>query len=274
MADPPPHNPAPGTDNGHLSPDVLSAYIDDQLSPAERESAARHLAACTACQHELAELRATVRLLHGLPQVRPHRSFTLDPAQTEAVRYPPETSRFGRLLPVLRVATVVVAVLLVAVVAGDLIDHSGQNGGQQAAAPNVGAPAFEQIAGTKPAATTSHQRSAVMPAATHPPVASSEQAPAAAAPAQTPPAVFGARAPSVTPTATPPATAPATPTATATSPATATTGGSGSGTIGTSHQDRPSGWRIAEIALGLLLVWLAVSWIGLVRLRNRDRETE
>jgi hypothetical protein len=37
----------------------------------------------------------------------------------------------------------------------------------------------------------------------------------------------------------------------------------------TEESDGLSNWRIAEIALLLLLFWLVVTWFGLERMRNR-----
>lgn len=72
--------------NLNLSPlaesdlELLSAYLDNQLSVAERVSLERRLAAEPRLRAELEELRATTALLRSLEPVRPPRSFTLDPA--------------------------------------------------------------------------------------------------------------------------------------------------------------------------------------------------
>lgn len=60
--------------------ELLSAYIDDALSVAERVNLERRLAADPRLRAELEELQATTRLLRQLAPVRPPRSFTLDPA--------------------------------------------------------------------------------------------------------------------------------------------------------------------------------------------------
>ncbi|MBI4758088.1 MAG: zf-HC2 domain-containing protein [Chloroflexi bacterium] len=60
----------------------LSAYIDNQLSPAEVEEVRRHLEQCPACAEELRTLRETVMLLQELPPAPLPRSFTLvEPAR-------------------------------------------------------------------------------------------------------------------------------------------------------------------------------------------------
>lgn len=59
--------------------ELLSAYLDNQLTTAERMTLDRRLAAEPRLRAELEELRATTTLLRQLAPVRPPRSFTLDP---------------------------------------------------------------------------------------------------------------------------------------------------------------------------------------------------
>ena len=58
----------------------LSAYLDNELSEAERIALAEHVAGCARCTAELAELRQVVSLLGSLPAPRLPRSFTLPTA--------------------------------------------------------------------------------------------------------------------------------------------------------------------------------------------------
>jgi hypothetical protein len=58
--------------------ELLSAYIDNQLSAAERLTFERRLDREPHLRRELAELRATATLLRELPDISPSRSFTLD----------------------------------------------------------------------------------------------------------------------------------------------------------------------------------------------------
>jgi|GEM_PF-588765 len=60
--------------------ELLSAYLDNQLSVAERVSLERRLGAEPRLRAELDELRATTSMLRDLDPVRPPRSFTIDPA--------------------------------------------------------------------------------------------------------------------------------------------------------------------------------------------------
>lgn len=63
--------------------DLLSAYIDQQLSASERASLEQRLEQEPELRLALEELRATVEVLRALPPVTPPRSFTL-PATTRA----------------------------------------------------------------------------------------------------------------------------------------------------------------------------------------------
>lgn len=57
--------------------EMLSPYIDGQLSPGERGLVEGHIEGCEACCQELASLQATVNLLHHVPIVSPPRSFAI-----------------------------------------------------------------------------------------------------------------------------------------------------------------------------------------------------
>ena len=57
--------------------ELLSAYIDDEVSADERATVEAHLATCSACAQDLASLRQTVNLLGELPQVAAPRPFTV-----------------------------------------------------------------------------------------------------------------------------------------------------------------------------------------------------
>lgn len=58
----------------HVSAD-LSAYLDEELAPAERARVSTHLEACGRCAAQLAELRATATLISALPSAQPSRSL-------------------------------------------------------------------------------------------------------------------------------------------------------------------------------------------------------
>ncbi|MEI6046774.1 MAG: zf-HC2 domain-containing protein [Chloroflexota bacterium] len=65
---------------------LLSSYIDHRLEEPTRNHVARHVAECRECRLELAALRRTIGLLKGLPEVKTPRSFTISPAQAQALR--------------------------------------------------------------------------------------------------------------------------------------------------------------------------------------------
>jgi hypothetical protein len=66
--------------------EILSAYIDDEVTAEERVMVEQHLTMCNACVRNLATLRQTVALLGELPQVAVPRPFTLRQADVEPVR--------------------------------------------------------------------------------------------------------------------------------------------------------------------------------------------
>lgn len=60
---------------------ALSAYIDNQLSPAERAALEQRLRQDNRLKAELDSLQTTVALVRSLPALKAPRNFTLDPAQ-------------------------------------------------------------------------------------------------------------------------------------------------------------------------------------------------
>lgn len=61
-------------------PELLSAYLDGELTDREREDLEQRLAQETPLRTELEALRATVALVRDLPRLKAPRNFTLDPA--------------------------------------------------------------------------------------------------------------------------------------------------------------------------------------------------
>lgn len=92
---------------------LLSAYLDRQLSPGDLRRVELHLADCHGCREELRSLESTVALLHRLPQVSPSRSFRI--ARTEP-------SRRWTPVPALRLATVGAAMLLILAFTADMVN--------------------------------------------------------------------------------------------------------------------------------------------------------
>ncbi|MCS6888375.1 zf-HC2 domain-containing protein [Chloroflexus sp.] len=71
--------PAPQSELPERDVELLSAYIDNELAPADRAALEQRLALEPRLRRELAELRATRDLLRDQPWVTPPRSFTLTP---------------------------------------------------------------------------------------------------------------------------------------------------------------------------------------------------
>jgi hypothetical protein len=94
--------------------ELLSAYIDGEVSAAERALVERHLATCPTCTHDLEALRQTVQLLRQLPAVAAPRPFTLRESQVRPNCAPVWRWVFG--LPAL--AGGVVALLCIVSVGG------------------------------------------------------------------------------------------------------------------------------------------------------------
>ena len=70
--------------------ELLSAFIDDNLSPQENKSVEAHIAECTNCARELQELLNTVSLLTKLPKIEAPEGFH----QQFKKRWDKENTRF------------------------------------------------------------------------------------------------------------------------------------------------------------------------------------
>lgn len=92
--------------------EMLSAYIDRELSPQEHQVVETHLKTCQACRAEHDSLRQAVNLLHRMPVASPRRSFAISEAKA--------VPRKG-VLKALSAVTVVAALCLIIVMAGDVM---------------------------------------------------------------------------------------------------------------------------------------------------------
>jgi anti-sigma factor RsiW len=102
--------------------ELLSAYLDDELSTEEQARLEAQLATDPALRAELDALRHTVTLVRDLPPVPLPRNFVLP--QTMAVLPRPTPSvrpRRGWTAPLLTAATAVVSLMFVVVLVGDLL---------------------------------------------------------------------------------------------------------------------------------------------------------
>lgn len=98
--------------------DLLSAYIDGEVTADERALVETHLATCTACAQDLATLRQTVILVRQLPQLAAPRPFTLRESDVRPMRM--ARPAWWR-LPWAQGLAAAAAVLLVVVVAGGVL---------------------------------------------------------------------------------------------------------------------------------------------------------
>ncbi len=111
------------TPTGEMPPpiddELLSAYLDGAVTPAERAMVEASIATDPALRDRATDLRATVALLRALPQPVPRRTFILTAEQAAAIR-PPQTARITRLFPTVTALSAVAAVLALALLLGDL----------------------------------------------------------------------------------------------------------------------------------------------------------
>lgn len=165
----------------HLGDELLSAFVDDQVTQDEREQVQAHLRSCSACQQRHQELRAVVDLLRGLPEVPVPRDFKLGP---RVVADPPNVVRLRRWYIATRVAAGSLAAGFVLLSAGVLYVDS-----RPSAAATTSAVSKPQVA----LAPTAGQRTDSARAPTIAPAAPKAAAPALA-PQASPGSATGAAA--------------------------------------------------------------------------------
>ena len=143
--------------------DLLSAYMDGQVSESDARQVETHLSECEACRWELGTLRATIGLLRELPELAAPRSFTFAEAPVRAAM--PPIVWTGRL------ATCVAALLLVALLLGDVLGLATQ---QIASRELTAAPSLAPMAPADAAPSVAAERILESAASSEPPTASSE----------------------------------------------------------------------------------------------------
>ncbi len=100
--------------------ELLSAYLDNQLGPAERARLERRLAQEPQLQATLDNLRSVKTTLTALPKVKPPRNFTLTLKQLEARGLATPARPPARLFPLVNLATALAAVLFAVLITADL----------------------------------------------------------------------------------------------------------------------------------------------------------
>jgi hypothetical protein len=141
----------------HLDPELLTAYIDDELSPADAAQVERHLASCETCAVEFRELRGISTLVRELPVYLPRREITIQPAPSSG------SPTMARILEFSRPLAIAAVVLLVAFAGLRLLNDVGDDdsGGEQI---SFSAVQETTTAGTESAARASDTTAAEAPA--------------------------------------------------------------------------------------------------------------
>ncbi len=152
--------------------ELLSAYIDQQLTAADRATLEQRLEHEPALQLALEELRTTVGLLRELPAARPPRSFALDPRSVAPKR--------SWSFPWMQLGSALVAATLL-LVFGFVLTRGTGGGGSPASAPMAASAPTSAPA----AAAPTFAPAAPMSAAAEPTAAAGAEAPMAAGVAPT-----------------------------------------------------------------------------------------
>ncbi len=157
----------------------LSAYIDGELSAAERAELERHIPGCAECQAALGELRQVHDLLAALPTPKAPRSFAL-PLNTPLAAPPavaalaPAASSRGsrgrvRGASLTQWAGALAATIgLFLLLGGVLTGLLGSTSSPQAASSGGSRPSLTGAQAQTPAATNAGQRTPDFNATTHP----------------------------------------------------------------------------------------------------------
>ncbi len=136
-------------EQAHIRAEMLSAFLDNQVSPAERVRVESHLRTCAACRGELESLRRTAALLHALPRVAVPHAFTLSEASIGVRRPEPKSVWLGGLARGLGAVT---AIALVAVVAVTMLRQPAATpSGSVARSAPTAAPAAKEVEVVAPA---------------------------------------------------------------------------------------------------------------------------
>jgi putative zinc finger protein len=168
----------------HVDDEILSALVDEQLSPSESAAAQEHLASCADCSERLDGFRSVAVLVRRLPAVEPPRDFAIGPG---LLIDPPNVVRLRRWYTAARAAAASLAAVFVLLSAGTLyIDSRPATSAPAAAVAKPQVLLAPGDANVSPAAPAAAQRAAVPQASPAAPalVPASGAAPRSAAPPQ------------------------------------------------------------------------------------------
>jgi anti-sigma factor RsiW len=98
--------------------EALSAYLDGELTSAQKRKLESRLAGDARLRAALEELRATRRVLRQTPKLRAPRNFTLTPQMADI------REKSSRMLPTMQWVSALASILFVITVAGDLLSSS------------------------------------------------------------------------------------------------------------------------------------------------------
>jgi anti-sigma factor RsiW len=140
--------------NEHVTAD-LSAYLDEELAPAERALVSAHLEGCGRCSAQLADLRATATLMAALPSAKPSRSLV-----------PSLTPKWNWLRPMRSLSAVTSGAFLMVFLVAAVAQSGSDLGGGPASPFSRGAPAAAQPGSAPTAAADAGAATAELKVAT------------------------------------------------------------------------------------------------------------
>lgn len=247
----------------HISDELLSAFLDGEVSALERSQIEEALASDPDTAWRLDALRQTVTLVKALPRVSLPRSFTLSEADLVLVRTPSFWQRLFANPPALRNAAALATVLFLALFLGDLMSY------QRAARPAPSALQAKQVESVVVLATVLNNATPAAPQSESPMKATEALTPAAAMIAPSSDGGPGASVPAPAPTipasdafmtlAAPTLTAEA-PVAALKAPAVAPTESAPAAPPTPAPGSGVNWLRMAQAALALLAIGLFMAW--------------
>ncbi len=218
----------------HLTEDELSAYINAEITESDAlERFRAHVDECAACRERLEGMRTVVLLLNRSNQPVPSRSFKLEPSMLA-----PAPAAIDpwiiRIQPVARRLTAIAAALLLVIVVADVVAHQGSSVGNPPSSRNVTTSVQTTSGGAQSFASSAGATAAATAASAAPAVVESGSAPTSDSQKS------ATEAPQAAPI-------------TAAAPQTHT---------------RLSYWRLLELAVGVVVVWLLFMSVALPRIRG------